>query len=202
MIGHLSLVDRLAVLGIHNPQRFAERGKATVWIAYHRRHALVPWSDRRAVAHVHTDGEWAEKEFRERGHTAADDQRMSVAAAQQWATEQTTPPVEWAHGPFKDSWMPKDVRARVLAELKEAERGIRLAAIAEQLQYPPEITDLAQRIARSESPGMAVAGALRAELLDRITVAVRAAKPRMDEDDLYLLATFVLFDLIENADQS
>lgn len=119
------LTERLdEALGIHNEYDFARVGEAETWIDYRTGHAHAQgYSNRRAVVHFVRDGKRLKKVIRERGGSAADDREACVQAAFAFVSKALDLEIEWVAGPFLNSWMPRDVRERVMAKLKAAEEG-------------------------------------------------------------------------------
>lgn len=81
-------------------------------------HAAGRW-DHRAEVHQYVDGELRRKTIRVRESYRSPKalRDAHLQAAQEWATERLGIS-EWAPTGFPNSWMPKDVKARMAADLK------------------------------------------------------------------------------------
>jgi hypothetical protein len=115
------LTDRLAAIGISNAAQFARQADAVAWISWniHHPHA-IGYNSYRATVHFTRDGKRYKKEFRPQqlGLKPKDKRAEAVTAAQEWASARFGV-TEWVAGPYRDSWMPKGARERVLSELKQ-----------------------------------------------------------------------------------
>lgn len=125
MITMGKLIDRLSeVLGVVNAHHFARRGGAVAWISYSVWHPDAQGRhDYRAIVHYVAGGQWRKRAFRERPDSGkpADIRRACVEAAQKAASARFGV-TEWVAGPFPNTWMPQDVRQRVMAALNAAEK--------------------------------------------------------------------------------
>lgn len=83
------------------------------------KHAMGRW-DHRAEVHLYVDGSLRRKTIRVRGASSGSAKAVRdahVQAAQEWAAEHLGIS-EWAPTGLPNSWMPKDVKARMTADLK------------------------------------------------------------------------------------
>ncbi|THA72492.1 hypothetical protein E6R60_26540 [Streptomyces sp. A0642] len=91
-----------------------------IW--YHTRHphASGYW-DYRVVVQLLHEGKWKEKTIRLPGAPSGVKARRDafLAAAVEWAERRGLGVEEWVPTGFSNSWMPKDVKDRMTAELKQ-----------------------------------------------------------------------------------
>lgn len=105
-------------LGVDSPIDIARKYGCPV-IDFHtaHRHAIGRW-DYRAEVNVWLDGQWKRKTIRVRGGVGLKERREAHrAAAQQWAADHLSCDREWAPTGLPDSWMPKDTKDRMKADL-------------------------------------------------------------------------------------
>lgn len=119
--------DLDAGLDIHNEHDIARRYECPV-ISYSttHKHAFGRW-DYRATAVMYIDGRARYKEFRERPTNRNDTRRACVEAAQNWVNEHFDTS-EWEPTGLPNSWIPKEVKVRLRADLAAWRKEQRAAA--------------------------------------------------------------------------
>jgi Zn ribbon nucleic-acid-binding protein len=110
--------DARKALGVSNEIHIAQRYDC-VTVGYTTAHAhAISYSDRHATTYRYVDGKRRQKEFRARSApTAVEERRQCVEQAKVWASEQFEI-AEWVPTGFPNSWMPKDAKDRMTADLK------------------------------------------------------------------------------------
>ncbi|MCX4799610.1 hypothetical protein OG497_37785 [Streptomyces sp. NBC_01242] len=100
-----------------------------VTIGYTTAHKhAISYADRHATTYRYVDGARRQKEFRTpSAKSAVEERRQCIELAQKWASERFGVE-EWVPTGFANSWMPKDVKERMTADLKAWRKEQREAA--------------------------------------------------------------------------
>lgn len=121
--------DLYAALGVVNAWNLSKKYECPI-IYFHTQHAhAFGHSDHRAEVCFFRDGNRWKKVIRTREHRRLKESREAhLRAAIEWAEKRGLGVQEWAPSGFRDIWIPKDVKEKVMADLKAWRKTQRQAA--------------------------------------------------------------------------
>lgn len=114
--------DVHAALGVINAVMLGQKYECPVIFFNTQHHHAYGTRDHRAVVRLFRDGKPRQSKpirIREGTHTLALSRAAHLQAAIEWAQKKDLGVEEWVPSGFPNTWIPKDVKDRMTAELKQ-----------------------------------------------------------------------------------